>query len=80
MDLKMSPVDGIEATRQIRERHADIEVVVLTSFGEEERVHAALEAGASGYLLKDADAGEVVAAIRAAHGARSGSTRPSRGG
>jgi len=67
MDLKMSPVDGIEATRQIRTRHADIEVVVLTSFGEEERVHAALQAGASGYLLKDADAAEVVAAIRAAH-------------
>jgi len=67
MDLKMSPVDGIEATRQIRARHTEIEVVVLTSFGEEERVHAALEAGASGYLLKDADAGEVVAAIRSAH-------------
>jgi DNA-binding NarL/FixJ family response regulator len=67
MDLKMSPVDGIEATRQIRARYADVEVVVLTSFGEDERVHAALEAGASGYLLKDADADEVVAAIRAAH-------------
>ena len=67
MDLKMAPVDGIETTRQIRARYADIEVVVLTSFAEEERVHAALEAGASGYLLKDADADEVVAAIRAAH-------------
>jgi DNA-binding NarL/FixJ family response regulator len=42
-------------------------VVALTSFGEEERVHAALEAGASGYLLKDSDADEVSAAIRAAH-------------
>ena len=67
MDLKMSPVDGIETTRRVRARHADIDVVVLTSFGEEERVHAALAAGASGYLLKDADADEVVAAIRAAH-------------
>jgi DNA-binding NarL/FixJ family response regulator len=44
-----------------------VEVVALTSFGEEERVHAALEAGASGYLLKDADADEVAAAVRAAH-------------
>jgi DNA-binding NarL/FixJ family response regulator len=44
-----------------------VEVVALTSFGEDERVHAALEAGASGYLLKDADADEVAAAIRAAH-------------
>jgi DNA-binding NarL/FixJ family response regulator len=44
-----------------------VEVVALTSFGEEERVHAALEAGASGYLLKDADADEVAAAVRSAH-------------
>jgi DNA-binding NarL/FixJ family response regulator len=67
MDLQMWPVDGIESTRQIRARYDDVEVVALTSFAEEERVHAALEAGASGYLLKGADADEVVAAIRAAH-------------
>ena len=67
MDLQMEPLDGIESTRQIRSRHSDIEVVALTSAGEEERVHAALEAGASGYLLKDSDADEVSAAIRAAH-------------
>ncbi len=67
MDLRMEPLDGIETTRRIRARHADVEVVALTSFGETARVHAALEAGASGYLLKDADADEVAAAIRAAH-------------
>jgi DNA-binding NarL/FixJ family response regulator len=67
MDLKMAPVDGVEATRQIRSRFSEVEVVALTSFAEDERVHAALQAGASGYLLKDADADEVVAAIRAAH-------------
>jgi DNA-binding NarL/FixJ family response regulator len=67
MDLQMAPVDGIESTRQIRARYDDVEVVALTSFAEEERVHAALEAGASGYLLKDADADEVAAGIRAAH-------------
>jgi DNA-binding NarL/FixJ family response regulator len=67
MDLQMAPVDGIEATREIRSRYHDVEVVALTSFGEEERIHAALEAGASGYLLKDSDAHEVAAAIRAAH-------------
>ena len=67
MDLEMTPVDGIEATRRIRARYEDVEVVALTSFGEEERVHAALEAGASGYLLKDADADEVAVGLRAAH-------------
>jgi len=67
MDLEMEPLDGIESTRQIRARYSEVEVVALTSFGEEERVHAALEAGASGYLLKDSDADEVSAAIRAAH-------------
>src|SRR5215218_4470477 len=67
MDLQMTPVDGIESTRRIRARYDEVEVVVLTSFGDEELVHAALEAGASGYLLKDADADEVTAAIRAAH-------------
>ena len=67
MDLRMQPMGGVEATREIRSRYAQIEVVVLTSFVEEDDVHAALEAGASGYLLKDADADEVGAAIRAAH-------------
>jgi len=67
MDLHMEPVDGIETTRRIRALYDDVEVVALTSFGEEERVRGALEAGASGYLLKDADADEVAVAIRAAH-------------
>lgn len=67
MDLVMEPVDGIESTRQVRARYDDVEVVALTSFGDDERVHAALEAGASGFLLKDADADEVASAVRAAH-------------
>jgi DNA-binding NarL/FixJ family response regulator len=67
MDLKMEAGDGIEATRRIRERYDDVKVVVLTSFGEEERVRAALRAGASGFLLKDADADAVALAVRAAH-------------
>lgn len=66
MDLQMAPLDGIEVTRRIRARYDGVEVVALTSFGERERVHAALEAGASGYLLKDSDADEVLAAVRAA--------------
>ena len=67
MDLQMAPVDGIESTRQVRAAYDDVEVVALTSFGDEERVHAALEAGASGYVLKDSDADDVAAAVRAAH-------------
>jgi DNA-binding NarL/FixJ family response regulator len=67
MDLQMAPLDGIESTRQVRGLYNDIEVVALTSFGEEERVQAALRAGASGYVLKDSDADDVAAAIRAAH-------------
>ena len=67
MDLQMTPVDGIESTRRIRALYSDIEVVALTSFAEEERVHAALQAGASGYVLKDSEADDVAAAVRAAH-------------
>ena len=67
MDLHMEPIDGIESTREVRARYDDVEVVALTSFGEDDRVHAALAAGASGYLLKDADGDEVAAAVRAAH-------------
>jgi DNA-binding NarL/FixJ family response regulator len=67
MDLQMQPLDGIEATRQVRARFQDVEVVALTSFVEQERIHGALEAGAAGYILKDAEPEEVAAAVRAAH-------------
>jgi DNA-binding NarL/FixJ family response regulator len=67
MDIQMEPMNGIDATRRIRSDFDDVEVVALTSFGDEELVRAAFEAGASGYLLKDADADEVADAIRAAH-------------
>jgi CheY-like chemotaxis protein len=66
MDLMMEPMNGIETTAAVKERYPDIEIVAVTSFVEEEKVHAALEAGAAGYLLKDAEADEVAAAIRAA--------------
>ena len=67
MDLQMQPMDGIESTRLVRAEYPEVHVVALTSFGEPERAQRALEAGASGYVLKDADADEVAAAIRAAH-------------
>jgi DNA-binding NarL/FixJ family response regulator len=67
MDLRMEPIDGIESTRMIRERYDDVEIVVLTSFDDDNCVRSALEAGASGFLLKDADVDEVLVAVRAAH-------------
>ncbi len=67
MDLVIPRLDGISAIAAIKQGNPEIEVVALTSFSEAERVHAALEAGAAGYLLKDADADEVAAAVRAAH-------------
>jgi DNA-binding NarL/FixJ family response regulator len=66
MDLQMPRMDGVAATAEVKRRWPEVEVVAVTSFVEEEKVRAALEAGATGYLLKDADAGEVAAAIRAA--------------
>jgi len=64
MDLLMPRMDGITAIGRIREELPDVEVVAMTSFIEEEKVTAALEAGAAGYLLKDAAADEVASAIR----------------
>ena len=66
MDLQMPRMGGVEATAAITRAHPEVKVVVLTSFGEVERVHAALAAGAAGYVLKDADPEEVATAIRAA--------------
>jgi DNA-binding NarL/FixJ family response regulator len=66
MDLQMPRMDGVSATAEIKRQWPEVEVVAVTSFVEEAKVRAALEAGATGYLLKDADAPEVVSAIRAA--------------
>ena len=66
MDLLMPGMDGVTATAAITQRHPDLAVVAMTSFTQADLVHGALEAGAAGYLLKDAEADEVAAAIRAA--------------
>ncbi len=67
MDLLMPEMGGLEAIAAIKASHPEIEIVAVTSFIEEEKVTSALEAGASGYLLKDAEAEEVAQAIRAAY-------------
>ena len=67
MDLSMPVVDGVRATREIiREHDGAVSVVVLTSFSSREQIIAALDAGASGYMLKDAEPDELLAAVRAA--------------
>jgi DNA-binding NarL/FixJ family response regulator len=66
MDLLMPGMDGVTATAAITQRHPDLAVVAMTSFTQADLVHGALEAGAAGYLLKDAEADEVAAAVRAA--------------
>ena len=66
MDLEMPDVDGIEATRRIGELAPEAQVVILTSFSDRERILRALDAGAVGYILKDATPDEVAEAVRAA--------------
>ena len=65
MDLQMPGMDGVEATRLIVSERLGAEVVVLTSFSDSSRIVAALDAGAVGYLLKDADPEDVLDGVRA---------------
>jgi DNA-binding NarL/FixJ family response regulator len=67
MDLLMPGTDGVTATRLLTERYGGLAVVAMTSYSEVDRIRGALEAGASGYLLKDAEADQVVDGIRKAH-------------
>lgn len=66
MDLMMPGTDGVTATRLIREKYPQTQVIALTSFQEDELVQNAMRAGAIGYLMKNVSAQELTAAIRAA--------------
>ncbi len=66
MDLEMPVLDGVEATRRIAAAHPGVAVVVLTSFSDRDQILEALDAGAIGYLLKDAEPHELEKAVRAA--------------
>jgi NarL family two-component system response regulator LiaR len=70
MDLMMPGLDGVAATRVIRERFPTVRVLALTSFRDEGLVQRALQAGAIGYLLKNVSADDLASAIRAAHAGR----------
>ena len=64
MDLKMPVMDGVMATRQIRQRYPGIKVLVLTTYDDEEWIMAAVRAGADGYLLKDTPSEKLCSAIK----------------
>ncbi len=70
MDMVMPKMDGVAATRAIRQQFPNTQVIALTSFKEEGLVEKALKAGAIGYLLKDVSADKLIAAIRLAHQGR----------
>ena len=70
MDMVMPEMDGVTATRAIRQQFPEVQVVALTSFKEEELIQHALQAGAIGYLLKDVSADTLAQAIRDAHAGR----------
>jgi len=63
MDLRMPRCDGVEATRRVRAEHPGTQVVVLTTYADDDSLFPALRAGALGYLTKDADADEIVRAV-----------------
>ncbi|MER3492588.1 MAG: DNA-binding response regulator [Mastigocladus sp. ERB_26_2] len=67
MDIRMPIMDGVAATREIHKRFSNIQILVLTTFDNDEYVTAALQNGAMGYLLKDTPSEELAVAIRAVH-------------
>ena len=71
MDLMMPGIGGIAAIGALRHSYPSLKIMALTSFADDEQVFPALEAGANGYLLKDIDPDELVAAIRAVHAGES---------
>ena len=64
MDLKMPIMNGVEATRQIKMKYPEIKILVLTTYADDEWVFDAIQAGASGYLLKDTPREELIRAVR----------------
>ena len=71
LDLAMPRLDGVAALLELREKAPEARVLVLTSFGEDDRLFAALRAGAAGFLLKDTEPADLVRAIRTAHNGQS---------
>jgi NarL family two-component system response regulator LiaR len=70
MDMMMPDMDGASTTQAIKERHPDVQVLILSSFSDPDSVRRAMQAGAVGYLLKDVSMDELADGIRAAHAGR----------
>ena len=77
MDVRMPHLDGIAATVQLRAADDPLDILVLTTFGEDEVLWGAIAAGAAGFVLKDCSAEDLIAAVRAIAGEVPGSTRAS---
>ncbi len=71
VDIAMPKLNGIEVTRQVKKLYPSISILILTAYDDDEYIWALLEAGATGYLLKDADSREVVEAVRAVYAGES---------
>lgn len=67
MDIRMPKLNGIQATRKIKETNTDVQVIMLTTFQDDQNIRLALLAGASGYLLKSAEIETIAQKIRAVH-------------
>ncbi|MEW9031995.1 MAG: response regulator transcription factor [Planifilum fimeticola] len=67
MDINMPGMSGVEAIRRIHSKHPQVAVLVLTMYDRDEYLYESIRAGATGYLLKDAPSGDVIAAVRSAH-------------
>ncbi|MFB4186351.1 MULTISPECIES: response regulator transcription factor [Bacillus amyloliquefaciens group] len=66
MDIRMPVMDGIEATKLVKERYPDIKVIILTTFNDSEYIFSGLKSGADGYILKDSDSQEIIDSIKTA--------------
>lgn len=67
MDIRMPRLDGVEATRLVKEKYPDVRVIILTTFSQDEYIFQALKNGADGYILKDSGAEDIIRAIKTAH-------------